>query len=63
MAGLVNTSIEYIDEFDFWYSIPIVIPVLVVLLAMAKKMRPYAYGLDLKEQLEKEIQDVRNEKN
>ena len=61
MAGLVNTSVQVIDEFDFWYSIPVVVPVVVILLAAAKRMKPYAYGLDLKEQLEKEIEDVRNE--
>lgn len=61
MAGLVNTSIDYIDEFDFWYSVPVVVPVILILLFVAKKMRPYAYGLDLKEQLESEIEEVRKE--
>ena len=62
MTGLVNTSIQYIDEFDFWYSVPVVIPVVAILLFAAYRMRPYAYGLDLKEQLEQEIEQVRSEK-
>lgn len=61
MAGLVNTSINYIDEFDFWYSLPVVIPIVAFLLLAAHKMRPYAYGMDLKEQLEHEIEEVRKE--
>lgn len=61
MAGLVNTSIDYIDEFDFWYSLPIVIPVVIILLAMSRKMAPYALSRDLREQLEEEIAKVKRD--
>jgi len=61
MAGLVNTSIDYIDEFDFWYSLPIVLPIVVILLTLSKKMAPYALSRDLREQLEDEIAKVKRE--
>lgn len=61
IAGIVNTSIDYIDEFDFWYSLPVVIPILGFLMLMAREMRHYAYAIDLKEQLEEEVNKERNE--
>ena len=31
LSGVVNFKEGYIDEFDFWYSLPIIIPILVLL--------------------------------
>lgn len=32
LSGVVNYKLEYIDEFDFWYSLPVVIPILFFLI-------------------------------
>ncbi len=58
ILGIVNTSVSYIDEFDFWYSIPIVLPVCVILFFLSKRLRFYAIGLDLKDQIENEINNA-----
>lgn len=55
IVGIVNTSIDYIDEFDFWYSLPIVIPVLVLLIFISKKMNFYVQSLDLLDEINQEI--------
>jgi hypothetical protein len=30
--GVLNFELEYIDEFDFWYSLPIILPILFFLI-------------------------------
>ncbi|WP_339700790.1 hypothetical protein [uncultured Marixanthomonas sp.] len=32
LSGVINYKIEYIDEFDFWYSLPIILPILILLI-------------------------------
>lgn len=32
LFGVINDTLEYIDEFDFWYSLPLVIPILLILI-------------------------------
>ncbi len=56
IMGVVNTSISYIDEFDFWYSLPVVLPILAILVAISHKLRFYAQGLDLRDEIENEIE-------
>lgn len=55
VTGVLNTSVGYIDEFDFWYSLPVVLAVTIFMVAIAKKLNFYATGLDLKDQIEEEI--------
>lgn len=55
IVGIVNTSISYIDEFDFWYSLPVVIPVMALLLFIYKKMRFYVLSMDLMEEINTEL--------
>jgi len=61
LCGLVNTSVGYIDEFDFWYSLPIVIPIVIILLVMSWKMAPYAFTEDLREQMIDEVEKVKKD--
>merc|ERR1711916_45994 len=32
LSGVVNDKIKYIDEFDFWYSLPVILPILFFLI-------------------------------
>tara|TARA_R110002126_G_scaffold110951_2_gene248687 strand:+ start:363 stop:815 length:453 start_codon:yes stop_codon:yes gene_type:complete len=55
VVGIVNTSISYIDEFDFWYSLPVVVPVLTILIYVAKRMRFYVVAMDLMDEIDDEL--------
>lgn len=60
LLGVVNASINYLDEFDFWYSLPVVVPCLAALLLLDRKLRPLAQTLDLKDEIDKEINEALN---
>jgi len=32
LSGVINYKEGYIDEFDFWYSLPIILPILILLI-------------------------------
>jgi SNF family Na+-dependent transporter len=32
LSGVINHQIQFIDEFDFFYSIPVIIPILLLLI-------------------------------
>ncbi|MGY8887262.1 MAG: hypothetical protein ACKVGT_10625 [Flavobacteriales bacterium] len=36
--GVLNYELQYIDEFDFWYSLPIIIPILVFLIYISLRI-------------------------
>jgi len=35
LFGVINDTLQYIDEFDFWYSLPIIIPILFLLVYLS----------------------------
>lgn len=59
MCGIVNTSVNYIDEFDFWYSLPITMPMVAFLWWISNKLNRYRRTLDLKDEIESEIQKLK----
>ena len=61
ILGLVNTSISYIDEFDFWYSLPVVFPFSIILFITSRKWVRYRKSLDVVEEMEAEINQIKNE--
>lgn len=63
ILGLINTSIDYIDEFDFWYSVPVVIPVAALLWVTSRKLSFYSKGFDLQEKIEIDLKRARKEIN
>ncbi|QIE60200.1 hypothetical protein G5B37_11705 [Rasiella rasia] len=38
LSGVINHQIQFIDEFDFWYSIPVIIPILLLLIFISYKI-------------------------
>lgn len=62
LSGVINYSIQYIDEYDFWYSLPVVMPVIVFLIWLSRKLRFYNKALDIKEQIDKELQAIQKKK-
>lgn len=61
LTGVVNQNISYIDEYDFWYSLPVTIPVIISLVYIRNKMKFYSTGLDLKEQIDQEINSLKKD--
>ncbi|WP_206073994.1 hypothetical protein [Marixanthomonas spongiae] len=54
LAGVINYKEGYIDEFDFWYSLPIIVPILVLLVYISYVAHKKS-GKD--DELKKEVDD------
>ncbi len=61
LTGVLNQNIKYIDEYDFWYSLPVTIPVLGFLLWLRKKLNFYTNALDIKDDIDNKITDLQKE--
>lgn len=59
LSGVINYKIQYIDEFDFWYSLPVILPILFFLIYISYRIgKRSGSGEDLKEQLDEEISNI-----
>jgi len=38
LSGVINYKISYIDEFDFWYSIPVILPIIFLLIFISYRI-------------------------
>ena len=61
LVGVINFSIQYIDEYDFWYSLPVVIPIVIFLIWLSGKLRFYTTALDIREQIDEELESIQKE--
>ncbi len=61
LTGVINQNLEYIDNYDFWYSLPVVIPIICFLIYIRNKIKFYTESIDLKEELDTEIEKLNNE--
>jgi len=63
LSGVVNQKIQYIDEYDFWYSLPVILPILFFLIYISFRLsrRPND-GSDLKERVDQEISNIFSDK-
>ena len=60
--GVLNYELQYIDEFDFWYSLPIIIPILIFLIYISMRLsRNPDDSADLMEEVEDEIKKITGE--
>jgi len=60
--GVLNVELEYIDEYDFWYSLPLIIPILMFLIYISLRLsKKQDYGLDLKKEVDDEIHNILGE--
>ncbi|QNJ97880.1 hypothetical protein [Constantimarinum furrinae] len=58
-SGVINYKIQYIDEFDFWYSLPIVLPILLFLVYISIMISKKSDGSDdLKKDVDDEIKKI-----
>ena len=62
LFGVISSKLQFIDEFDFWYSLPFIIPILAFLIYISiriSKKPDLSYELknDVKEEISKMFSD------
>lgn len=56
LSGVVNYQIDYIDKFDFWYALPVITPIIIILIWISHELNKVVGDLDLKDEIENEIE-------
>lgn len=56
LLGVINYNIKYIDEFDFWFALPIIIPTVLTLVWIGNEINRTIGDIDLREELEEELE-------
>ncbi len=60
--GVLNFEIQYIDEFDFWYSLPIILPILIFLIYISLRIsKNESNSSDLMTEVDDEIKKLKGE--
>ena len=60
--GVLNYEIQYIDEFDFWYSLPIILPILAFLIYISYRIsKNESDSADLMSEVDEEIKKFTGE--
>jgi hypothetical protein len=62
LSGVINYKIQYIDEFDFWYSLPLILPIVIFLAYISYRLGKSLSSNDLKAQLDEEITNMFSDK-
>lgn len=63
LSGVVNYQIQYIDEYDFWYSLPVILPILFFLVYISLRIRKRtAQNNPLKKDVDEEINKIFSDK-
>jgi len=63
LSGVLNHKLQYIDEYDFWYSLPIILPILFFLIYISLRLRKRTQeSLELKDQVDDEINKIFSDK-
>ena len=59
LVGVVNNELKYVDEFDFWYSLPIILPILFFVIYISLRIsKNQANSEDLMREVEDEIKKI-----
>lgn len=59
LSGVINYKIQYIDEFDFWYSLPAILPILFFLIYISYRISKRSISSDdLKKDVDEEIKKI-----
>ena len=60
--GVLNFELQYIDEFDFWYSLPIILPILFFLIYISFRInKNESDSSDLMTEVDDEIKKLKGE--
>ena len=59
LSGVVNYKLQYIDEYDFWYSLPVVLPILFFLIYISIRLnKRFHEPNSFKEEVDDEIHKI-----
>lgn len=59
LSGVINYKIQYIDEFDFWYSLPAILPILFFLIYISYRISKGSISSsELKRDVDEEIKKI-----
>lgn len=63
LSGVINFKLQYIDEFDFWYSLPVILPILFFLIYISLRIgKRHSVNTNLKEEVDEEINKIFSDK-
>ena len=63
LSGVINYNIQYIDEYDFWYSLPVIIPIVVFTVYLSYLIgKRSSESESLKKQVDEEITNIFSDK-
>lgn len=57
LIAVINDSIDYVDEVEFIYTVPIALIVIVILYFLRTKMAIYIQAVDLKKEMDDNMRD------
>ena len=55
LLGVLNYKHSYVDEFDFWYALPFIVPIIVGVIWISHELKKIVGDLDLKDEIEGEL--------
>lgn len=59
LSGVINQNMQYIDEYDFWYSLPVILPILFFLIYISLRLNKRDKTRDnLKDEVDDEISKI-----
>lgn len=59
LLSVVNYQEDYFDDFDFWYSLPVIIPIIIFLIWISHELNKTINDLDLKDEIEEELESYK----
>lgn len=63
LSGVINHNIQYIDEYDFWYSLPVILPILFFLIYISYRIgKRSSENYELKKEVDEEINKIFSDK-
>jgi hypothetical protein len=63
LRSIFDESVEYIDEIEFFYSLPITVPIILFILFLSKKIGYYSQYSDLHNEINQEVEKIIEELN
>ncbi|PHQ57514.1 MAG: hypothetical protein COC16_00565 [Lutibacter sp.] len=57
LISVINDSIQYVDEVEFIYTVPIAVIIVVILYFIRSKMGIYILAVDLKDEMDENMKD------
>ncbi len=61
LLTVINYQTSYIDEFDFWYSLILIMPIIVFLIWISNELNKTIGDLDLKDEIEEELENYKKD--